>query len=67
MVTDERIVGIAGTVIGLVLTFSWLVGLAALRIASLRPVYWLLILTIPLAFAAQMQLLHRQVISCDAP
>ena len=67
MVTDNRMLGMAGAAIGLALTLSWLVGLASLRIANLRPVYWLLFLAIPLAFVVQMQLLHRHVLSCDAP
>jgi hypothetical protein len=67
MVTDNRILGIAAAALGTVMVFSWTVGLVSLRLVALRPVYWVVILMIPVAFFAQDQLLHRQILSCDAP
>ena len=51
----------------LVLAFSWIVGLTALRHPLLRPAYWSLLLLIPAAFAAQSWLLDRQILYCDGP
>jgi hypothetical protein len=53
--------------IGFLLTFSWVAGVLGLRFAPLRPVYWLLLVAIPLAYAGQIWLLQRGVLACDAP
>jgi hypothetical protein len=65
-VADNRSLGIAAVVIGLCLTFSWVVGLLSLRFAVLRLAYWGLLFMIPLALAAQQGLLDRHILSCDA-
>jgi hypothetical protein len=56
-----------GFALWLLLSLSWLVGLAGLRLAPLRPIYWALVAAIPIAWAVQALLLHRRLLFCDAP
>ena len=63
---DEALELVAGAV-WLVLAFSWIAGLIALRRPALRPAYWSLLLAIPFAGAGQAWLLHRHYLLCDAP
>jgi hypothetical protein len=58
---------LAGSLIWLVLSLSWVAGLAALRWSRLRPLYWSLVAATPLAYAVQAWLLHRHLLFCDAP
>jgi hypothetical protein len=67
MVTENPFLSATVTVLGLLLVFSWIVGLISLWLVSLRPIYWALLLLIPLGFAVQTELLHRQILSCDGP
>jgi hypothetical protein len=48
-----------------VLSFSWILGLASLRWTQLRPVYWALILLVPFAYVGHQELLGHRVFSCD--
>jgi|GEM_PF-5798803 len=57
----------AGLLVWLTLALSWIVGLASLKFAPVRPIYWMLLACIPVAFVAQLQLLRHEVFYCDAP
>jgi hypothetical protein len=56
-----------GFALWIVLSFSWLVGLGALRVARLRPLYWALLAAIPLAWLGQAWMIGRHLLFCDAP
>lgn len=64
---DASLLGAAATGIWLVLAFSWILGLVAIRTAGLRPLYWALVLLIPAALAGQGALIERQALRCDGP
>ncbi len=66
-VPENAVLEFAALAIWLTLAFSWIVGAFAVRVASLRPIYWLLLMTIPIAFVTQNALLQNKVVFCDAP
>jgi hypothetical protein len=67
IVTPSPVLSWVAAITGLVLMFSWVIGLAGIWVSGLRPFYWALLLMIPLAFVIQSELLARHVFSCDGP
>jgi hypothetical protein len=65
-VDDDALALLAGSV-WLVLAFSWVGGLLALRRPALRPAYWSLLVAIPFAGAGHAWLIHRHLLFCDSP
>jgi hypothetical protein len=57
----------AALVVWLLLAFSWIVGLVAIKVAGLRPIYWVLLLAVPISLASQQALLDNHLIFCDGP
>jgi len=53
--------------IWIVLSLAWVVGLLAVFRAAVRPVYWGLVLLIPIAFLTQQVMLDQEIFFCDAP
>jgi hypothetical protein len=64
--SDAKLEYLAGT-LWIALAFSWIPGLVSVRLAWLRPVYWLLIVAIPVAYSVQLHLIHKQALHCDGP
>jgi uncharacterized membrane protein len=54
-------------VVWLVLSFCWILGLAALRYAQLRFGYWMLLAIIPIAYVGQVSMLNQHALYCDGP
>ena len=56
-----------GLALLLILSFSWIVGLFAVTLPTFRPVYWSLILLIPLTYSGQQWLVRSHYLTCDGP
>jgi hypothetical protein len=59
--------GVLGLALLLILSLSWIAGLLALTLPTLRPVYWSLVLLIPVVHAGQQLLVARGYLFCDGP
>ena len=66
-VPDNPALERVGLLIWLTLSLSWIVGFVAVWREAIRPIYWLLLIAVPIGFTSQQVLLENKTLHCDGP
>ena len=56
-----------GLALLLILSLSWIAGLFAVTFPAFRPIYWSLVLLIPVVYGGQQWLVRSGYLFCDGP